>query len=114
MGASQAQFDEAVKLVGEMVIPECPRAQSVSRALTGLILVLRQYLREPDAAGLQGDIQWILPAIEMFAEVLEPKVPPSRVQALEGVLSLLMAQGESGAAEGVDLGKVTTDLRLGA
>ena len=45
LGASQAQFDQAVKMVGEMVIPECPRAQAVARALTGLILVCRQYLQ---------------------------------------------------------------------
>jgi hypothetical protein len=45
LGATQAQFDQAVKMVGEMVIPECPRAQAVARALTGLILVCRQYLQ---------------------------------------------------------------------
>jgi hypothetical protein len=96
-----------------MTIPEAPRAQAVARALTGAILVCRQYLREPDGAGLQADLAYMMPILEWFTEVLGAKVPSTRVEAIEGVLSLMLAKGESGSREpdvGIDLRQVSKDL----
>jgi hypothetical protein len=112
--ATQQEFDQAAKLVAEMTIPECPRAQAVSRALNGAILICRQYLREPDEAGLQSDLEWILPAIETFTGVLESKVPPTRVEALEGVLALMKAETGPESGEGIDVAQVDADYRRGA
>jgi len=56
LGATQQQFDKAVQMVGQMVIPEASKAHAVVDGLNGAILLCRQYLREPDAAGLEADL----------------------------------------------------------
>jgi hypothetical protein len=117
-GASQAQFDEAVKLVSEMTIPDYPAARKVAQAMTGLVLTCQQYLQQSDGAGLEADLGYMLPILEWFTEVLGSKVPPTRVEAIEGVLALMMAKTEGGAGTrepdvGIDLRQVTDELRKG-
>jgi hypothetical protein len=58
-----------------------------------------------------------LPALELFTGVIESKVPPTRVVAIQGVRSLMLAADSKAPAipddEQIDLAQVTEALRKG-